>query len=87
MPGDIAHGDTLSGEVKYGAITKFRSDLGFGVIVAEDGSKYRFSDAEILNRSEMREGREVNFVVLGLHPQSIIVMAGSPWTAFGSLVL
>lgn len=69
----------------YGEIKKFREDIGFGVIVAEDGRKFRFADTDILNRAEMREGREVNFVVAGLKPESIIVIAGSPWTAFGSI--
>lgn len=69
----------------YGEITKFRKDIGFGVIVAEDGRKFRFADSDILNRAEMREGREVNFEISGLKPQGIIVIAGSPWTAFGNI--
>jgi cold shock CspA family protein len=69
----------------YGEIKKFREDIGFGVIVAEDGRKFRFTDSEILNREEMQEGREVNFVVAGLRPHSIIVISGSPWTAFGGI--
>ena len=68
-----------------GEIKKFREDIGFGVILAEDGRKFRFAGSDILNRDEICEGREVDFVVLGLTPQRIIVISGSPWTAFGGL--
>jgi hypothetical protein len=69
----------------YGAITKFRSDLGIGVILAEDGSKYRFDTKSILNRRDSLEGEEVHFELGGLKPREIIVLAGSPWAAFGTL--
>lgn len=69
----------------YGEIKKFRRDIGIGVIQAEDGRKYRFERAAILNRRDDLEGEEVNFDVENLKPHDIIVLAGSPWTAFGSI--
>ena len=33
----------------YGQITKFREDIGVGVIEAEDGRRYRFAKNEIVN--------------------------------------
>lgn len=69
----------------YGEIKKFRSDLGIGVIVAEDGSKYRFDKSAILNRRDDLEGEEVHFELGGLKAREIIVLAGSPWAAFGGI--
>lgn len=69
----------------YGEIKKFRSDIGVGVIVAEDGHKYRFEKSAILNRRENLEGEEVHFELGGLKPREIIVLAGSPWAAFGGI--
>lgn len=69
----------------YGAIKKFRRDIGVGVIEAEDGRKYRFERSAILNRREDLEGQEVYFDLASLKPQSVIVLAGSPWAAFGSI--
>ena len=69
----------------YGEIKKFRSDLGVGVIVAEDGHKYRFQRDAILNRRDDLEGQDVHFELGGLNPREIIVLAGSPWAAFGGL--
>lgn len=69
----------------YGEIKKFRRDLGIGVIKAEDGRVYRFERLEILNRREDLEGLEVHFEVGGLKARDIIVLAGSPWAAFGGM--
>ena len=71
----------------YGEIKKFRPDLGVGIIRAEDGRSYRFAGGEIRNRFEDLEGHEVHFEVGGLKAHDIIVLAGSPWAAFGSLGL
>lgn len=71
----------------YGAITKFRSDLGVGIIAAEDGRAYRFQRTEILNRRDDLEGEEVYFELGDLKAREIIVLAGSPWMAFGGGVL
>jgi cold shock CspA family protein len=71
----------------YGEIKKFRRDLGVGVIRAEDGRSYRFADVEIRNRLEELEGHEVHFELGGLKARDIIVLAGSPWAAFGGIGL
>lgn len=69
----------------YGEIKKFRSDLGIGVIVADDGSKYRFQTSAILNHRDELEGEEVHFELGGLKAREVIVLSGSPWTAFGGI--
>jgi hypothetical protein len=71
----------------YGEIRKFRRDLGIGVIYAEDGRAYRFERTEIRNRHEHLEGQEVHFELGDLKARDIIVLAGSPWAAFGSIGL
>ena len=67
----------------YGQITKFRADIGYGVIEAEDGRKYRFSKSEIINVNQQLVGESVNFLVETRQPKAIFLLAGSPWTAFG----
>ena len=69
----------------YGEIKKFRRDLGVGVIRAEDGRSYRFERSAILNRSDDLEGQEVYFDLASLKAHEIIVLAGSPWAAFGGV--
>jgi hypothetical protein len=71
----------------YGEIKKFRRDLGVGVIYAEDGRAYRFEQTAIRNRREDLEGHEVHFELGGLKARDIIVLAGSPWAAFGGIGL
>ena len=71
----------------YGEIKKFRPDLGIGVIYAEDGRAYRFEQTEIRNRRDDLEGQEVHFALSHLKARDIIVLAGSPWAAFGGISL
>ena len=71
----------------YGEIKKFRRDLGVGVIAAENGRSYRFQRDAILNRRDDLEGQEVHFDLASLNPHHIIVLAGSPWAAFGGVSL
>ena len=71
----------------YGEIRKFRNDLGVGIIAAEDGRAYRFKRTEILNRRDDLEGQEVHFKLGDLKAREIIVLAGSPWLAFGGVGL
>ncbi len=66
-----------------GQITKFRDDLGFGVIRTESGRKYRFSSADIRNPNGKLVGLEVDFLVESAKPSEIILLHGSPWTVFG----
>jgi cold shock CspA family protein len=67
----------------YGRITKFSDTVGFGVIEAEDGSKYRFEKAAIKNLNGHLVGHQVDFLVAARQPKDIFLMTGSPWTAFG----
>lgn len=71
----------------YGEITKFRSDIGVGIIKAEDGRKYRFERSAILNRRDELEGVEVYFDANAVKAREVIVLAGSPWAAFGGVGL
>ena len=70
----------------YGQITKFRDDIGVGVIEAEDGRKYRFAKTEIINTADRLIGQGVDFLIVASRPRQIIMMSGSPWTAFGGLM-
>lgn len=67
-----------------GEITKFRGDIGFGVIKTDNGRKYRFTKSEIVNSGEQLVGSTVDFFVVANRPTEIIVMQGTPWTVFGS---
>jgi hypothetical protein len=67
----------------YGRITKYRNEIGAGVIVADDGRKFRFTEADVVNRAAELVGLGVDFLLVDNRPKDIIVMAGSPWTAFG----
>lgn len=69
----------------YGEIIKFRPEIGTGVIKAEDGRKYRFVSSEIVNRGQELVGQSVDFVLKERRPKKIIVLSGSPWTAFGTI--
>jgi hypothetical protein len=71
----------------YGEIKKFRRDLGVGVIHGENGRAYRFEGAAIFNRRDDLEGQEVHFEIGDLKARDIIVLAGSPWAAFGGIAL
>ncbi len=66
----------------HGRITKFSNKDGFGVIEAEDGSRYRFAPAEIVNLNGKLVGHSVDFVVDARQPKDIILMTGSPWSVF-----
>lgn len=69
----------------YGEITKFHDDIGVGVIAAENGRKYRFTKTEIRNAASALIGQAVDFVPVAGRPRDIIMLVGSPWTAFGGL--
>jgi hypothetical protein len=69
----------------YGEIKKFRPDLGVGIIRADDGRSFRFEGDQVRNRFADLEGHEVHFELGGLKALDIIVLAGSPWTAFGGI--
>ena len=69
----------------YGEITKFRRDLGLGVIRAEDGRKFLFIGTDVRNRGALIEGEEVHFEAGAVKARDVIVLAGSPWAAFGGI--
>lgn len=68
-----------------GQITKYRDDLGFGVIKMDDGRRYRFAKQQIKNSAELLIGRDVDFVLSASRPTDIIIISGSPWLAFGGV--
>lgn len=65
-----------------GQITKFHHGIGFGVIRAADGRKYRFSKSDIYNPNGRLVGLDVDFVVESRSPRDIILLHGSPWSVF-----
>ena len=65
-----------------GQIESFRRDIGAGIIRCEDGRKVRFQRANLINARDHPVGEEVDFLLDGRTPQSIIVLAGSPWSVF-----
>lgn len=67
-----------------GEITKYRDDIGFGVIVADNGRKYRFTKSDVINSAGRLVGLTVDFVVVANRPTDIILLNGSPWTVFAS---
>lgn len=69
----------------HGRITKFSTDVGFGVIEAENGTKYRFAKDEIRNLNGRLVGHTVDFEVGARAAKDIILMTGTPWTAFGGI--
>jgi cold shock CspA family protein len=68
-----------------GEITKYRDDLGFGVIMTDDGRRYRFARKQVVSAAADLVGQEVDFILSANQPAEIIVMSGSPWTAFGGI--
>jgi len=66
-----------------GQITKFREELGFGVIEAENGRKYRFAREQVVNLNGKLVGHEVDFEVSSARPKDIILLTGTPWGVFG----
>ncbi len=71
--------------VVHGRITKFSEEVGFGVIEADDGAKYRFAKTEIKNLNGHLVGHTVDFLVAARRPKDIFLMTGTPWSAFGGI--
>jgi hypothetical protein len=71
--------------VVHGRITKFSEEVGFGVIEADDGAKYRFAETEIKNLNGHLVGHTVDFLVAARRPKDIFLMTGTPWSAFGGI--
>src|SRR5450631_4313839 len=56
----------------HGQITRFSEEVGYGVIEADDGSKYRFAKSEVVNLNGHLIGHSVDFVVAARRPKHII---------------
>jgi hypothetical protein len=69
-----------------GHITKFHESIGFGIINAVDGRKYRFAKSDIRNPNGRMVGLDVDFLVESRSPRDIILLHGSPWAVFGPAV-
>jgi len=76
---------TSKESVMQGEITKYRDDIGFGIIMTDDGRRYRFARNQVISRAADLVGQEVDFVISGNQPAEIIVLSGSPWNAFGGI--
>ena len=68
-----------------GEITKYRDDLGFGVIMTDDGRRFRFARKQVISAAADLVGQEVDFVISASQPAEITVLSASPWTAFGGI--
>ncbi len=67
-----------------GQIVKFVDRLQQGVIVAENGERFRFFYQFVRNPSEKLVGLEVDFLVESRQPRDIIALHGSPWAVFSN---
>ncbi len=67
-----------------GEITKFHDGIGTGVIVADNGRKYRFTKSQLINSATRMVGLTVDFVVVANRPTDIILLNGSPWSVFAT---
>jgi hypothetical protein len=66
-----------------GEITKYRDDLGIGVIRTAGGGRYRFARQQIRSSIDLLLiGQEVDFVLRAGRPTDIIITSASPWLAF-----
>lgn len=70
-----------------GHVSKYRADLGVGIIRGEDGRSYRFMRSDILNPASGLVGEDVDFEIEARQPRAIILTSGSPWTAYGAPTL
>lgn len=68
-----------------GEIVKFHERLGFGVIRAENGERFRFAKSQVKNPNGKLVGYTVDFLLDTRSPRDIFLMQGTPWTAFGGI--
>ena len=66
-----------------GEIIKFKDEIGFGVIKAENGEKYRFAKNDVKNLNGKLVGHEVDFLISSRRSTEIFLLQGTPWGAFG----
>lgn len=65
-----------------GQITKFDATLGYGVITAEDGAKFRFAKRDVKNLNGKLIGHEVDFLLETRAAKEIILLTGNPFAVF-----
>lgn len=65
-----------------GQITKYRPDLGIGIIATENGHRFRFATSEIVNPAGDLLAAEVDFELQDHKACDVILLRGSPWTVF-----
>ena len=66
-----------------GQIIKFAEDIGFGIIEADNGERYRFAKTEVKNLNGKLVGYQVDFLVDKRRPREVFLLQGTPWMAFG----
>jgi hypothetical protein len=69
-----------------GRVLKVVKTIGMGVIVDDHGKKFRFRTSDVLNAHLTPDDQDVDFVLDGRCAKSIVILDGSPWTAFGPLI-
>jgi hypothetical protein len=67
-----------------GHITKYRPDLGVGIIATEDGQRFRFAASSLVNPEGDLIAAEVDFERADGRADDIILLRGNPWTVFGA---
>jgi len=67
-----------------GQITKYRPDLGIGVIASESGHRFRFSTAALVNPDAHLLNADVDFETREGRASDVILLRGDPWTVFGT---
>lgn len=66
----------------YGRIISFSHDVRLGVIRSDD-RRYVFTSSDVYNLQEDIRGLEVSFEPGAIKARNIVLLAGSPWMAFG----
>ncbi len=69
-----------------GRVVKIVGTIGMGIIVADNGQKFRFRISDVLNAHLTSDDQDVDFVPERGCAKAIVVLDGSPWTAFGPLI-
>ncbi|MEL7048051.1 MAG: hypothetical protein AAFO75_03665 [Pseudomonadota bacterium] len=68
----------------HGHITKYSDKLGYGVIKADNGQKYRFAKTEVQNLNGRLIGHDVDFLLNSAKAKDVILLTGTPWSVFAS---
>lgn len=68
----------------FGRVTKQSRDARTGVITSEDGRRYRFCSADVVNMPASLVGQNADFLVRDGRAVELIVMCGNPFTVFAA---